>query len=434
METSTFQKIVLALCFLLAVGAVVVFATMRAGVGSSNEPVTMWGPIPPSSISRVLDVLNQGERIIELSYEEVPEEEMVDTLIEALASGRGPDIAMISSEQIVELADKIARIPYETLSEREFKDAFVEQGELFMDKDGIIAIPFMVDPLVTYWNRDLFDAASISRPPEYWDELPGMISKLVKTDGTRTLYQSAVALGEYQNVAHAKEILSAMIIQAGNPIVARDVTGEGELKYISVLTERYGRALVPADAALDFYVQFADPSRDTYTWNRALKNSTDSFIAGELAMYFGFASELRTLRAKNPNLNYDVAPFVQARDGQGKKTFGKMYALAITNSTSVPDSAYQAILNLVSTPAQTELLAEDVLPPIRRDMLVTAPGNAYGPVFYSSALAARGFLDPGTAETEAIFKEAIESVISGRARTGESLGRANGQLELLLSR
>lgn len=433
MEMTTFQKLVLGFFFIVMVFGVVYFALQRGTVGTKTQPVTMWGTLDDELVRNITDALKDADYAVDITYRQIPEEKLVETVLEALAAGAGPDIVMFPSDRYVELEDKFQRIPFDTFTERDYKDTYIEAAEMFVDFDGIVALPILVDPLVTYWNRDLFVNAGIARPPEYWDEIPALLPELVKTDGTRTLTQSAVALGEYANVSHAKDILQALIVQAGNPIIAREQrSGDGLPFFEAVLTRRYNRSLAPSTAALSFFTQFSDPSRDTYSWNRSMKNSTDAFLAGDLAMYFGFASELPDLQRKNPNLNYDVAAFPQTRDASGKRTVAKLYGLGIPKTSKVANSAYFAELALTS-PTSLELINDDdILPPVRRDMLVKPAGNAWSKAFYAAALSARGIYDVKPTESERIYKEMIESVTGGRASVDSAIGKAEAEMEIIL--
>ena len=56
------------------------------------------------------------------------------------------------------------------ISERDFKNTYIEEGELYLAANGILGLPITVDPMVMYWNRDIFSSAAIAAPPSYWDE------------------------------------------------------------------------------------------------------------------------------------------------------------------------------------------------------------------------------------------------------------------------
>src|SRR5690606_7116021 len=99
---------------------------------------------------------------------------------------------------------------------------------------------------------------------------------------------------------------SALILQTGNPVVHRTSRG-----LESALRDRGTSTLFPAAAALDFFVQFADQSKSTYTWSRAMPEAQDAFASESLAMYFGFVNELVEIRNKNPNINLDISVIPQ---------------------------------------------------------------------------------------------------------------------------
>src|SRR6185369_5512864 len=100
--------------------------------------------------------------------------------------------------------------------------------------DGSLGIPFYTDPMVMYWNRTLFSNAGLAEPPTYWDELPDLASHLTQASQNGTLSQSAVALGTWQNVSHAKEIFLTLMNQLGNSVVAEDANG----KFASTLLDK----------------------------------------------------------------------------------------------------------------------------------------------------------------------------------------------------
>ena len=85
-----------------------------------------------------------------------------------------------------------------------------------------------------------------------------------------------------------------LMLQSGTPIVAVDSTG----KLSSALLAQSSSGINPAEEALSFFTQFADPSKDIYSWNRALPSADSAFLAKNLAFYFGSASETPSLRAR----------------------------------------------------------------------------------------------------------------------------------------
>ena len=139
----------------------------------------------------------------------------------------------------------------------------------------------------------------------------------------------------------------------------------------------------------------------------------------------------RTIRQKNSNLNFDVSPFPQSDTGKTSITFGKIYGLAILKQSKHIVDAYNLVKLFTSNEAQKNLAENGGLPPVRLDLLASVPHDAVGPVFYTSALRSRGFLDPNTAETENIFRTMIEDVSVGRQNTHDAIRRAGQEMSTL---
>jgi ABC-type glycerol-3-phosphate transport system substrate-binding protein len=160
--------------------------------------------------------------------------------------------------------------------------------------------------------------------------------------------------------------------------------------------------------------------------------STDAFAAGELATYFGFASELPDIQRQNPNLNYDVAPFPQARAATAKRSFGRVWGLAIPKNSKNAGSAYTTMLAITSQAGVSALSADSVLPPVRRDMLTTPPGNTWGRTFYDAAFTVRGVYDIPPTESNKVFRDMIEAVTSGRAGADNAVSRAEAEMDTII--
>ncbi len=336
---------------------------------------------------------------------------------------------LLSQDSILTHADKLIFVPYDRISERVFRDTYIDEGELYLFADGILGIPFTVDPLVMYWKRDMLSGAAIASPPKFWDELFEMAPKVVVRDKANNITKSFTALGEYQNVTNAKETLITLIMQAGNPIVSF-----GERGLDAVLSDNRGFATSPAEAALRFYTEFSNPVKSVYSWNRALPSSRQSFIGGDLALYFGFASELASLRRANPNLNFDVTVLPQSRDSSVRTTFGRMSAFAIPRTSRDPVSALTVASVLSSAPVLSSLSQASLLPPVRRDVLAIKQTDAFLTVFYDSALMSRAWLDPAPAETGAVFQRMVENTVSGKLRLNEAVRNAHAELQGILQK
>jgi multiple sugar transport system substrate-binding protein len=423
-----FQIIALGVFIMFAVGGIIFFAAFQGKGDNAEAKITLWGLVPGNQMDSLLGGLGLADGAIEVTYEQKLPESFDRELVEALAEGKGPDMVLLPHDMLLRHEAKIVPISTDTLSERTFRDTFIEEGDLYRTPGGALGLPFSIDPLVMYFNRDMLAGASIAAPPKYWDEFFDFIPAIVQRDDAGNLTRSAVALGEYANIDHAKAIISALMLQAGNPILRRDAEGTPQVSF----TDSSSAAGSAAEATLRFYTEFANPLKPVYTWNRSESRSKDAFLAGDLALYFGFASELKELRTKNPNLNFDVAPVPQVRDSRTVATYGQMSGFSILKASPYRAESYKAVTMLVSAPAIDVWTKLSNLPPVRRDMLSKKPGDAYLNVFYSAALASRAWLDPDSAKTDAIFARMVEAVTSGRLRITEAVKRAGEETEQLL--
>ncbi len=426
---SKFQIILLVVFGAFIVLAVVLFSQSRGG-GGAQVNLTVWGTLPGYDFSNMLTAggLTQSESI-SFAYEEKKASTIGVEFTEALAVGRGPDLIILSADTILREKDKLILIPSDSVRQADFSNAFVKQGELFLTSLGAYALPMYVDPMVLYWNRDTLSKASLAVPPMYWDQIYSYITKLNTKDGAGNITQSALALGEARNIPHAKDILALLMLQAGTPIT--NYSGD---RLRSSLLEGTGGAQLPAVAALEFYTQFANPQKSYFSWNRSQVSADTHFTSGKSAMYLGFASELPTLKAKNPTMDIGVAPVPQSRVSGKSITVGRLYGVAIARSAKDGAGALMGALTLVSKSSNLALSQVSSLVPVRRDILSEPPTDPAGFTFYGAALQSTGWLDPEPAETKKIFVEMIESVTSGRARVEEAVNTASGALNTLIEK
>ncbi len=433
-EMKPFQIAVLAIFGVLALIGVIVFATFSSGAGKGNVgTVVIWGTLPQNVFDTTLNSLRSSQQGLDgVVYIEKNPATYDAELLNALAAGQGPDLIIITQDEILSKQDKIALIPFSSLSERTFRDTFIDESDLFLTKQGIVGLPFIVDPLVSYWNRNTLAASGVAHPPQYWDELYDYALKVTKRDPAGNITQSAVALGEVQNVSHAKDIFAAIMMQGGNSIVAR--APETGLP-ISVFADHGSDGGIPAETTLTFFTQFADPNKNVYSWNRSLPASRDAFVGGQLALYFGYGSEASAIRTANPNLNFDIAALPKikpvARSVALSGTFGRMHAFAVPKAARNSSGAI-ATAQLLSGAGAQEIANKIGLPSARRDLIALGTQNPLQATLYAGALVAGGWLDPNPGSTDTIVTTMVESVTTGKSRVSDAVTTAQRAFAALL--
>lgn len=422
---SKFQVVLLVVFGFFIIAAVAVFSLYHGG-SSSQASVILWGSIPSAQFETLLgDPIYTSDRTVDVHYVERPAATLESDFTNALAQGHGPDLIILPQNELWQARNKLTVIPYGSVSERTFRDTFADGSAVFLTSNGIAALPLLADPLVLYFNRDMISGAGLAQPIAYWDQVYDAAAKLTAIDKAGNITRSAISFGDWRNIPDAKSLLSLLFLQAGTPITALN---NGTLNS-ALLANGANAPVTPAESALDFYTQFANPSKPFYSWNRTLPDAPTFFAAGDLAYYVGFASELSIIKSKSPTLNFGVAPVPQSRVANQKLTTGTIYGIALSRGAGNPTAALTAALKIVSAASAGKLSQATNLPPVRRDLLVNKPTDAVGPVFYDAALQARTWLDPNPAQTTSIFFDAIDAVTSGRARTTEALSNANQRLD-----
>lgn len=412
--------------FFILVG-VIIFALGGLSSKGVVSSATIWGTLD----SRVFDAaMNDSglsqDRTISVSYVQKNPITFDQELVEALATGSGPDLFFLPNDSVIKHRAKIFPIPYANYSSRDFVNNFIEAGEVFLSADGALALPILVDPMVMYWNRDIFTNASLANPPRFWTEFYNLSILLTKKDQNLNVSTSATSLGEFTNVTNAFDLMSLLMMQAGSRIVQFGPDGfpQNLIAQPALATER----------ALTFFTEFANPLRPYYSWNRSIPASKNFFLSGNLAIYFGFASELADLRLKNPNLNFDVASVPQSKDSERLTTVAKVTGVAISRNSKNISSAFDVATRITSQNFISSLARSTVTPPVRRDLLVDKPTQIYLSVFRDAAIQSRTWLVPDSLKTPAVFKEMIESVTGGRSTVGEAVSRLSEMVNLQLPR
>lgn len=429
---SFFQPLLLFIFGAAAVIAMLIFSGVlpgfKAKTGGTGGTVVVWSPYPGSNelTAYVADFNKKNSSSVNLVYVSKNAETYENDLIEALATGAGPDIFFLPDNLIIKHQDKVFPIPYQTYPLRTFKDTFADAGEIFLADIGVIAFPVAINPLVMYYNRDLFSQASVSVIPKTWTDFVGASQSITKLDTNNNIIQSGLAFGEFLNVSNARDIILLLLNQAGNPVISR--IGD---KYVSSLSDSFGVSPTPTEATFAFFTQFADQAKTAYSWNKSLPEAKDSFTAGKLATYFGFANELADLRVKNPHLNLDVS-VVPQKNENSKVTYGRVMGLAISRNSKNPAGAASAIYLLTDKDNDTIMANLIGWVPARRDLLGLAQADPFNDVFYKSAIVARGFTDPNYAGTLRIFKNIAQAFQIGLTVTTQALSDANGELQLLI--
>lgn len=387
-----------------------------------GERVVVWGSVDTNIFKNIQNQIKSVDPEFDsIEYYYVDPREFDNELVNAIAEGRSPDLIFLRSDALVKHRAKLLPIPYDSLPLRDFKDTYVDAGEIFALPEGIYALPFMIDPLVMYWNRDLLATAGFAQPPTTWESVvANYVPALTTKDNSRNILQSAIAFGEYRNVKNAKDMIMALAMQSGSSLVTVNERGYSvDLDKAQASGER-----PPLTASVEFYTDFSNANSPLYTWNRAQPVDENAFVSEDLAIYFGKGSEAENIAGKNPNLNFDVAMIPQGAAATVKRTSADVYGLAIPRGAFNAQGAYAAARTL-SSAENSRLFAQAIgMSSAHRSVINEGDSNPLRQVILRSALVSRSWLDPEVTKSNAIFQALVEDVVSSRNRVSSAVSDA----------
>lgn len=425
-ELRPFQMIILAIFGLAALVGVFVFANFSGFGGNKQQvgAVVIWGTLPASAVEAGLGTIvsSSQSQYAKVTYVEKPLSSFNSSLAEALASGNGPDLILTTQEMLQSQKGKLSVIPFSSMPQRAYLDAFLPIFELFLTADGTYGVPLAVDPLVMYYNRSILSSEGIASPPRTWEAVSGLAPSITRRTDAGSVSRSLISLGEYGNIQNARGIVSLLLLQAGTPITT---LGQQGLRSVIADDTETAFGITPAESAVNFYAQFADPAKTLYSWNTSLPNSRSAFTSGDLALYPGYASELQLISASNPNLDFDMAAIPAPDTMPNRLTYGVAYAFAIPKASGNPSGAYAAAVALAAEVPANAIARSLGMAPARRASLSASPNDKYAAVFYPEALIARGWLSPAPSATDSIFSAMIGDITSGRRSVEQAVGVAS---------
>jgi len=159
------------LIFLVAVGIGLIFIIGMIFLGRKPKPpeitLVFWGFDKREVFLEIFESYRKLRPNVKIKYFQKNYSNYEKDLIDALASGKGPDVFLIKNTWLLKHKNKLAPMPQNLASFKEIKDAFVDVVlKDFSLEQKIYALPLSVDTLALYWNKDLFNNASVALPPK----------------------------------------------------------------------------------------------------------------------------------------------------------------------------------------------------------------------------------------------------------------------------
>lgn len=429
MKNNSIVQTVVMVVFGLGVllGILVLSGNLDIGTGNSQSEgptgnVLVWGVLPRQSVETLFDYFEGQNKGLSLTYVEKNPDSLQADLVNALASGVGPDVFMIPPGQVAENLDRLMVIPYSAISRSVYQNTFTDAGESLMLPQGFVAFPAFVNPMIMYYNRDLLTSVFKTDAPKTWTELDELVPLLVKRSDSGTIQQSAVAMGTGNNITHLTDLLYTRLLQQKNSIVSIN-----ENKWMSSIS-------VGLSEVMSWFTGYAQTSNPLYSWNQSLPSDRDMFTAGNLAFYFGYPSELQDIREKNPNLNFRIAMIPQETANGYRAVYGQLYSIGVSKISQNANSAIQVASLMAGKESMEFVLGNTFYVPARKDMYTSRPvDNPERAMILDSGVISKSFLNPKAVETRRIITNNINQLNAGTRNYSQVLNSIDVGFRDLLS-
>jgi len=376
-------------------------------------------------------------------------DEYEQALLDAFAEDRGPDIFSLPNTWIGKYQSKMEplpaqiKIPYvyeksvacglkkeqavelrnkSTLNASGLKSQFlsaVYDDVLRKDDDGkykIYALPYSVDTMVLYFNRDILDNYGIPEPPYTWQQLQEQVKTITRLDKKGNIVQSAIGLGTANNVERNTDILSLLMMQNGAVMVKGN-----SIEFDKTPAELKGRSMSPGAEALTFYTDFASPVKEVYTWNDGMPNSLDTFIAGQTAFFLGYAYHLPTLKARAPKLNFEIVGAPQI-EGNSPINMANYWVEGVSKKSQHIDEVWDFLLFATAADQAQKYLEATKKPTALRSLQAKQLEDEGLKVFASQLLTAKSWYNgKNPLAAEKAMQDMIGSVVKSEVSPEEAI-------------
>jgi multiple sugar transport system substrate-binding protein len=252
---------------------------------AAQEPVTIrmstWAGVDEAAeLQTILDGINAGQTEYQIVHEPIPSDYYTQVKTQ-LAGDTGADMFWIDQNNMALKSEGVFMDLTECLAD----SAAGTAGDLADYYPGILAVnefdggvyglPWIAQPVVTYYNKDLFDAAELDYPTAdwTWDDLMTMGKALTEdTDGDGTVDQWG-----FTNNGWPPPYI--FVWQAGGELISEDFT------------------TAPIDSpefieGFEFYLSTAyNPELSPSTEIISEQGFGEMFKAGKIAMFMGGAAD-----------------------------------------------------------------------------------------------------------------------------------------------
>ena len=384
----------------------------------TNVSLEYWRVFDDDDVLReTIDAYRAIHPNVSIKVKKMRFEEYEDELVQAFAEGRGPDMFSVHSSWLTKYQPLITPMPEtvelvynelkggikqeivaiikeeSTISNREVKDTYIDtvyenvvreyQPDSKTDpEDRVWGLPYSVDTLALFYNKDMLNAAGVAEPPSNWEAFQDAVQAMTILNLDGDVVQSGAAIGTTENVERAFDIVSLLMMQNGTPM-----TSDSGRATFAEVPEGSSSRVPPALSAIEFYSDFANPIKVVYSWNDNQLNSFDAFANGTAGFFLGYAYHIPLIRAQSPKLDFAISPVPQISESK-TVNYANYWLETVSKSNENSDYAWDFIQFAASAEQVGDYLESANKPTALRSLINTQLDDLDLGVFASQILTA----------------------------------------------
>lgn len=318
------------------------------GLEEGSIELAYWGLWEPSSVMQpLIDEFEAANPSIKILYSQqtfTNYDSRIFTRLQQASSSEepAPDIFRIHNTWTPKYYSYLSPLPSNIMNAQEYSDIFYPTAVAdFTGKDGnIYAIPWEIDGLMVFYNKQLLSAEGVEKPPEDWDSFFELAQKLTKRDTAGRITQSGLAIGTSRNIRHSAEILSFLLMQEGVEVIDSTRTK------VSLNTPK-------AQKVFKTYTDFA--MGDSAIWSSTLRTDLEMFFSGDLAMMIGPSWRAFDIIEAAPTIEFETAPLPQLKANPEKVFYSSYWGDAVNKTSTNPMAAWTFVKFLSEKEQQMKL-------------------------------------------------------------------------------
>lgn len=328
-------------------------SSTNPNITNSNVTLAYWGLWEPEQVMKpIIEKFEQENPGVKIQYSQQRfsgyESRTYSRLRQSTSSSEpSPDILRIHNTWLPKYIKYLSSVPTNIMSKEEYSQKFYPTAlEDFTGKDGkLYAIPWEIDGLMVFYNKQMLSKKGVNQPPADWDSFIELANNLTTKDSSGKIQQSGLAMGSAENIKHAAEIISFLLLQNNVNIIDETRTT------VSLNNSR-------AISVFEMYTNFA--KGENAIWSPSSRSDLEMFYSGKLAMMIAPSWRVFDIIKANSTIEFGTAPLPQLIANENEIYYSTYWGDTVSKDCKNPEIAWKFIKFLSEREQQLQLFSSSV--------------------------------------------------------------------------